>query len=64
MPRVEAQTRAALPLRRANGLIEVAVVDPTDEHGVAELMQMLGTPVRLFLATRADIDAAVERLYR
>ena len=30
---------------------------------VAELMNRLGAPLRLFLATRADIDAAVDRIY-
>lgn len=63
LPAAEARRRAALPLRRADGLIEVAVAEPTDDHGVAELMAILGAPMRLFLATRADIAAAVDRFY-
>jgi hypothetical protein len=53
----------ALPLRRVDGQIDVAIADPTDEDAVAELMNRLGEPLRLFLATRADIDAAIERAY-
>jgi hypothetical protein len=54
---------AVLPLRRVDGQIEVAVADPTDEGALEELMRLLGAPLRLFLATRADIDAAIERFY-
>jgi type II secretion system (T2SS) protein E len=63
LSKTEARRRAALPLRRVHGLIEVAVAEPTDDAAVAELMTMLGVPLRLFLATRADIVAAVERFY-
>ncbi len=64
IPEAEARCRAALPLRRVDGQIEVAVAEPTDETAIAELMTMLGAPLRLFLATRTDIDAAVSRFYR
>jgi len=63
LPKSEAQRRAALPFRRVDQHIEVAMANPTDGEAVAELMRLLGGPLRLFLATRADIDAAVERLY-
>ena len=43
--------------------MDVAIADPTDDDTVAELMGILGAPLRLFLATRADIDAAVDRYY-
>jgi hypothetical protein len=59
----EARRRAALPLRRVHGHIDVAIAEPTDDAAIAELMTMLGAPLRLFLATRADIDAAVDRFY-
>ncbi len=59
----DARRRAALPLRRVHGQIDVAVAEPTDDAAVAELMTMLGAPLRLFLATRADIVAAVDRCY-
>jgi hypothetical protein len=63
LPLAEARRRVALPLRRVDGLIDVAVAEPTDDHAVTELMRMLRAPLRLFLATRADIDAAIDRLY-
>jgi len=63
LSQAEARRRAALPLRRVDGLIEVALAEPTDDHAVTELMHILGAPLRLFLATRADIDAAVDRFY-
>jgi hypothetical protein len=59
----DARRLAALPLRVVDAQIEVAMADPTDEDAVTELMDRLGAPLRLFLATRADIDAAVDRLY-
>jgi MshEN domain len=63
LPKSEAQRRAALPFRRVDEHIDVAMANPTDGEAVAELMRLLGGPLRLFLATRADIDAAVERIY-
>ncbi len=59
----EARRLAALPLRRVNGQIDVAIADPTDDDAVAQLRETLGAPLRLFLATRADIEVAVNRLY-
>ncbi len=59
----EARRLAALPLRQVNGQIDVAIADPTDDEVVAQLRETLGAPLRLFLATRADIDVAVNRLY-
>jgi hypothetical protein len=59
----DARRFAALPLRLVDGQMDVAIADPTDDDTVAELMGILGAPLRLFLATRADIDAAVDRYY-
>jgi hypothetical protein len=64
LPAVEARRRAALPLRRVHGHIDVAIAEPTDDAAVRALMTILGAPLRLLLATRADIDAAVDRFYR
>jgi MSHA biogenesis protein MshE len=63
LPHSEARRLTALPLRRVDGQIDVVMADPTDDDAVGELIELLGAPLRLFLATRADIDAAVERLY-
>lgn len=59
----DAQRLGALPLRLVDGHMDVAIADPSDEGAITELMGILGTRLRLFLATRADIDAAVERHY-
>ena len=59
----DARRFSALPLRLVDGQMDVVIADPTDDRAVAELMAILGAPLRLFLATRADIDAAVDRYY-
>jgi len=59
----EARRRAVLPLRLVDGQIDVAVAEPTDDRSAAELTGLLGAPLRLFLATRADIDSAIDRYY-
>jgi Type II secretion system (T2SS), protein E, N-terminal domain len=63
LPGSDARQRAALPWRRIDEHIDVAMADPTDGDAVAELMRLLGGPLRLYLAPRADIEAAVDRLY-
>jgi hypothetical protein len=63
IPGSDARRRAALPWRRVDEHIDVAMADPTDGEAVGELMRMLGGPLRLYLAPRADIEAAVDRLY-
>lgn len=64
IPKDTARRLAAFPMRRVDGQIEIAIADPTDEDAVGELTRLLGTSLRLFLASRADIEAAVDRLYR
>ena len=61
--KTDARRLAALPLRLVNGHIDVAIADPSDEGAVTELQGILGAPLRLYLATRADIDAAIDRHY-
>jgi hypothetical protein len=63
LSKVAARRLAALPLRLVDGHIDVAVADASDDDAVGELMTLIGAPLRLFLATRADIDAAIDRLY-
>jgi hypothetical protein len=59
----DAHRLGVLPIRQVEGRIEVAIADPYDEDAVDELMRRLGAPLRFLLATRADIDAAADRLY-
>jgi hypothetical protein len=63
LPAEDARRYAALAWRRVDGHIDVVMADPTDEAAVRDLMTRLGAPLRLFLATRAAIEAAVDRFY-
>jgi len=62
LPRGEIRALAALPFRRRDAHIDIAIADPTDQVTIALLAQALGMPVRLYVTTRADIEAAVDRL--
>jgi hypothetical protein len=63
LPKATARRLAAIPLRRIDGQLDVALADPTDAEAIEELTRLLGSSLRLFLASRAEIDAAVDRLY-
>jgi hypothetical protein len=63
LPAYVARRLGALPLRRAGERIDVVMADPTDDEAVGALTERLGSPLRLLLAPRADIDAAIDRLY-
>jgi hypothetical protein len=59
----DAHRLGVLPIRYTGDCVEVAIADPSDEGAVDEVMRRLGAPLRILLATRADIDSAVARLY-
>jgi type IV pilus assembly protein PilB len=61
----EEQARAALviPLAVRDGTVDVAVAVPTPEL-TASLQEVLGRPVRIWVATRSDITRAIARSYR
>jgi hypothetical protein len=63
LPKADAHRLCALPIRLLGGQIEVAIADPSNGNAIAELMSLLGGRLRLFLATRASIDAAIDRVY-
>jgi hypothetical protein len=63
LPHYVARQLGALPVRRVGERIDVVMADPTDDEAVATLTERLGSPLRLLLAPRADIDAAIDRLY-
>jgi Type II secretion system (T2SS), protein E, N-terminal domain len=63
LPEHVARRLGALPLRRAGEHVDVVMADPTDDEAVGELTERLGAHLRLLLAPRADIDAAIDRLY-
>jgi hypothetical protein len=63
LPKADAHRLCALPIRITDGKIDVVISDPSNGNAVAELMNLLGGRLRLFLATRAAIDAAIDRVY-
>jgi hypothetical protein len=63
LPQYVARHLGALPVRRVGERIDVVMADPTDDEAVGMLTERLGSPLRLLLAPRADIDAAIDRLY-
>ena len=63
LPKADAHRLGALPVRLAGGQIDVVIADPSNGNAIAELMNLLGGRLRLFLATRGAIDDAIERVY-
>ncbi len=53
---------ALLPLRRDNGLVEVAVSDPFDLEGLDELRSRSGFPLRPVLAPKSEIQERIKQL--
>ena len=63
LPKADAHRLGALPIRLVDGQIDVVIADPSNGNAIAQLMNLLGGRLRLFLATRAAIDAAIDRVY-
>jgi hypothetical protein len=63
LPKADAHRLCALPIRVAEGQVDVAIADPSNGNAITELMTLLDGRLRLFLATRAAIDAAIDRVY-
>jgi hypothetical protein len=63
LPKADAHRLCALPIRVADGQVDVAIADPSNGNAIAELMKLLDGRLHLFLATRAAIDAAIDRVY-
>ena len=60
-----AERYQALPVRfLPDGVLLVAIADPTDVGACEQLRDELGRPVRLAVADEADLRLAVERVYR
>ena len=63
LPEEDACRLGALPTHRDGTRIEVAVADPLVENLDAQLIEILGSLVRIKLAVRSDLDQAIERSY-
>ena len=64
LPREQAEQFRAIPLRlHPDGMISVAVADPTDETLLAKLKLALGCPVRLLVTTPSALRQAWQTAY-
>ena len=63
LPEAAARSLLALPLEVHDGVLEVAVADPSDQLA-DELQQSTGLPVALVVASATDIRRAIDRGYR
>ena len=60
-----AQRYQALPVRfLPDGVLLIAIADPTDVGACDQLRDELGRPVRLAVADESDLSIAVERVYK
>jgi type IV pilus assembly protein PilB len=59
----DARRLGALPTHRDGSRVEVAVADPLIENLDTQLIEMLGSLVRIKLAVRSDLEQALDRCY-
>ena len=59
----DARRLSALPTHRDDTRIEVAVADPLFENLDTQLIELLGSLVRIKLAVRSDLEQALDRSY-
>ena len=59
----DARRLSALPTHRDGTRIEVAVADPLFENLDTQLIELLGSLVRIKLAVRSDLEQAIDRSY-
>jgi type IV pilus assembly protein PilB len=59
----DARRLGALPTHRDGSRIEVAVADPLVENLDTQLIELLGSLVRIKLAVRSDLEQALDRCY-
>jgi hypothetical protein len=60
-----ARSYHAVPVRfLPDGVLLVAIADPTDVGACDQLRDELGRPVRLAVADESDLSLAVERIYK
>lgn len=53
----------ALPLKRVNGSVTVALADPSGIYALQDLQRILGAPVKPVFASRSEIIKAVNRSF-
>jgi type IV pilus assembly protein PilB len=63
IPERTARSLSVVPLKLVDGILEVAVADPSDQLG-RDLHQVAGVPIRMIVASTSDIRRATDRGYR
>ena len=63
LPEASARGLLALPLRLSEGMLEIAVSDPSDQI-LEQLRALTGMPVALLVASATDIRRAIDKSYR
>jgi type IV pilus assembly protein PilB len=63
IPESTARSLSVVPLKLVDGILEVAVADPSDQLG-RDLHQVAGVPIRMIVASSSDIRRATDRGYR
>jgi type IV pilus assembly protein PilB len=63
LPEDDARRLGAMPTHRDGSRVEVAVADPLVENLDTQLIEILGSLVRIKLAVRSDLEQALNRAY-
>ena len=63
LPEDDARRLSAMPTHRDGSRVEVAVADPLVENLDTQLIEILGSLVRIKLAVRSDLEQALNRAY-
>lgn len=64
LPYLFVKKNCLIPLKEEGGVLFVAVADPFDLSAIEEIRYMTGSQVTEYLAPRAKIEKAIERIYQ
>jgi type IV pilus assembly protein PilB len=64
LPESVARAHTAIPIRRTDSGLEVAMPDPLDKAAIAEISEATKTKVIGFIAPASDIRRAIDKAYR
>lgn len=64
LPYMFVKKNCLIPLKEEGGVLFVAVADPFDLSAIEEIRYMTGSPVSEWLAPRATIEKAIEKIYQ
>ncbi|MDP4014754.1 MAG: ATPase, T2SS/T4P/T4SS family [Candidatus Nanopelagicales bacterium] len=64
VPGVVCRKHHVIPVAIEDGALVLAMADPADVVAIDDVRALTGMDVRIAIATRRDVDAAIDRLYR